>query len=77
MKPFYKAYATIITNNGKPGMFSQAREGAASIKTFYDEKMYLFGGRNSHPINKLEIFNPIDQTFKNLTKGEWNRDILV
>jgi hypothetical protein len=42
----------------------ESREGCAACKSPYDGKMYIFGGRNIHPLNKLETYDPIRNQFK-------------
>ena len=38
------------------------------MKSPYDGVIYIFGGRNIFAMNKLEVYSPIDNTFKIVSK---------
>jgi hypothetical protein len=42
----------------------KCKEGLSVVKSTYDNTIYIFGGRNIMPLNKLETFDPSTKHFK-------------
>jgi hypothetical protein len=42
----------------------ECREGSTVARSNYDAKIYLYGGRNTKALNKLETYDPKSKHFK-------------